>query len=102
MIRRPPRSTLFPYTTLFRSFETVVVDDGSTDARTLAILDAAERRGTVVVHRTVNRGVASARNLAVERARGAFLLPLDADDCLRPRFLEKTVPVLERDPEIGI
>src|SRR2546430_12237057 len=24
MIRRPPRSTLFPYTTLFRSFEYVV------------------------------------------------------------------------------
>src|SRR3712207_9192385 len=24
MIRRPPRSTLFPYTTLFRSFETSV------------------------------------------------------------------------------
>src|SRR5260370_2908000 len=23
MIRRPPRSTLFPYTTLFRSYETV-------------------------------------------------------------------------------
>src|SRR5438093_8038389 len=23
MIRRPPRSTLFPYTTLFRSFETL-------------------------------------------------------------------------------
>src|SRR3712207_9185655 len=23
MIRRPPRSTLFPYTTLFRSFETM-------------------------------------------------------------------------------
>src|SRR3712207_9466745 len=26
MIRRPPRSTLFPYTTLFRSEETGVVD----------------------------------------------------------------------------
>src|SRR3712207_7979761 len=25
MIRRPPRSTLFPYTTLFRSFEPLVV-----------------------------------------------------------------------------
>src|SRR3712207_7567420 len=24
MIRRPPRSTLFPYTTLFRSFERIV------------------------------------------------------------------------------
>src|SRR3712207_6847680 len=27
MIRRPPRSTLFPYTTLFRSVAHVVVDD---------------------------------------------------------------------------
>src|SRR3712207_9470907 len=26
MIRRPPRSTLFPYTTLFRSYGTNVVD----------------------------------------------------------------------------
>src|SRR5258708_12073734 len=31
MIRRPPRSTLFPYTTLFRSLS-VVYDDASTVA----------------------------------------------------------------------
>src|SRR2546422_3767475 len=36
MIRRPPRSTLFPYTTLFRSFEFEVVDTGK---RCLARLD---------------------------------------------------------------
>src|SRR5215216_7710452 len=34
MIRRPPRSTLFPYTTLFRSL----------DASALAVLDAADAR----------------------------------------------------------
>src|SRR2546422_1295638 len=28
MIRRPPRSTLFPYTTLFRSVETALTGDG--------------------------------------------------------------------------
>src|SRR2546429_3759531 len=28
MIRRPPRSTLFPYTTLFRSYCQVLRDDG--------------------------------------------------------------------------
>src|SRR5258708_39788727 len=28
MIRRPPRSTLFPYTTLFRSFLRHLTDDG--------------------------------------------------------------------------
>src|SRR3712207_8370978 len=34
MIRRPPRSTLFPYTTLFRSLqEPALVADGSLDVR---------------------------------------------------------------------
>src|SRR2546429_2851634 len=28
MIRRPPRSTLFPYTTLFRSHPKTILDDG--------------------------------------------------------------------------
>src|SRR5256886_611349 len=28
MIRRPPRSTLFPYTTLFRSYPIVSIEDG--------------------------------------------------------------------------
>src|SRR5256885_3748648 len=37
MIRRPPRSTLFPYTTLFRSLFAEVVDN--------------DRRGEEVVHR---------------------------------------------------
>src|SRR5258708_10374819 len=32
MIRRPPRSTLFPYTTLFRSRPSVLVTQSSVDA----------------------------------------------------------------------
>src|SRR2546427_9360346 len=40
MIRRPPRSTLFPYTTLFRSvegrFERVIAVERSADAAALA------------------------------------------------------------------
>src|SRR5262249_41517058 len=43
-----------------------------------------------------------ARNLAIERARGAYILPLDADDYLAPAFLEKTVPLLDDDPELGV
>src|SRR3712207_7395899 len=50
MIRRPPRSTLFPYTTLFRSvggdvkvedlrrdFDAIVLCGGATDARDLKV-----------------------------------------------------------------
>src|SRR2546425_3678134 len=36
MIRRPPRSTLFPYTTLFRSLITVLARLGIVSARLLA------------------------------------------------------------------
>src|SRR2546429_9952242 len=38
MIRRPPRSTLFPYTTLFRSR---VIGGGAGDAQTVADFDGA-------------------------------------------------------------
>src|SRR3712207_8065306 len=39
MIRRPPRSTLFPYTTLFRSYEDV----------TVTVHDAQHRTGTTTL-----------------------------------------------------
>jgi glycosyltransferase involved in cell wall biosynthesis len=86
----------------YRDFEVVIVDDGSTDARTRAVLDAAGRRPNVTVHRTPNQGPARARNTAIERARGAYILPLDADDYLAPAFLARTVAVLDAEPEVGI
>src|SRR3712207_7238793 len=51
MIRRPPRSTLFPYTTLFRSglrlargeLEARVLEGGDGGAERLALLDVLDR-----------------------------------------------------------
>ena len=40
MIRRPPRSTLFPYTTLFRSGNYNIDEDGDVDLQDFAILAA--------------------------------------------------------------
>ena len=82
--------------------ELVIVDDGSTDPATLTLLEEAAGRPGVTVHRTPNRGPAAARNLAVEHARGAYLLPLDADDYLAPTFLERTVPILDADAGVGV
>src|SRR5256885_8773955 len=39
MIRRPPRSTLFPYTTLFRSDRYVVGDGGFNDLFVVAYIE---------------------------------------------------------------
>src|SRR5260221_5997439 len=48
MIRRPPRSTLFPYTTLFRSLliiTTVAPEPGKRGAQNVAAIDAAVKAG---------------------------------------------------------
>src|SRR5258708_16609776 len=42
MIRRPPRSTLFPYTTLFRSWQSAVSPNGIRQVGGLPIRDTAD------------------------------------------------------------
>jgi glycosyltransferase involved in cell wall biosynthesis len=86
----------------YRDFEVVVVDDGSTDAATLATLSAVARRPGVTVHRTENRGPSAARNTAITRSRGAYILPLDADDYLAATYLARTVPLLDEDATLGV
>src|SRR3712207_7124175 len=40
MIRRPPRSTLFPYTTLFRSARATLAESGSAEGRAVVAVNA--------------------------------------------------------------
>src|SRR5256886_15842564 len=49
MIRRPPRSTLFPYTTLFRSFlgDVVAVGHGAADRPSGTVMTAAHFRANM-------------------------------------------------------
>src|SRR2546430_5427773 len=58
MIRRPPRSTLFPYTTLFRSREVLE------DPRQVLPITVAERLYEAVLHRVALRGRAPAARVA--------------------------------------
>src|SRR5258708_20125382 len=58
MIRRPPRSTLFPYTTLFRSLDLGAHGGGERQTTGLALAHIESRLGEVVLdelhlHKTV-------------------------------------------------
>ena len=83
-----------------QDFEILIVDDGSTDAETVRLLDDFVRPRTTVF-RTDNQGLARARNFLVTRARGEFLCALDADDRLRPQFLERTLQAFDADPSLS-
>jgi glycosyltransferase involved in cell wall biosynthesis len=80
----------------FGDFEILIVDDGSTDPATRSLLDDYTRPKTRLL-RTEHVGVTRARNLAIAEATGEYLSFLDADDKMHPRFLERTVGVLDGD-----
>ncbi len=81
--------------------ELVVVDDGSDEPWTLDVLAALSGLGYQVV-RQEHRGLAAARNAGAAVARGDFLLPLDADNRLRPDFPSAARRVLDLEPEVGV
>ncbi len=87
----------------FSDFELVIVDDGSTDdsldvARRLA---AGDERVTVITQPNSGQP-AIPRNLGIGRARGRYIVCLDADDRLGPNVLEVCAAALDADPKAGM
>lgn len=81
--------------------ELIVVDDGSTDERTRQEVDALIARGINVVQQE-NRGLAAARNAGILASEGEYILPLDADNRLRPSYIEHGIRILDSDPQVGV
>lgn len=83
-----------------QDFEVVVVNDGSTDGATCRLLADLVRPRTRVVH-IERRGLPGARNAGVRHAAGRYLCMVDADDLLEPTYLERSVEVLDSQPDVA-
>ncbi|MBR3921509.1 MAG: glycosyltransferase [Kiritimatiellae bacterium] len=81
---------------VFQSWEAVCVDDGSTDGGA-DILDSYRARDErfVVIHQK-NSGVSSARNRALDVAKGDWICFLDGDDAV-DRFWLQNYAIIIRD-----
>jgi hypothetical protein len=85
----------------YQDVELVVVDDGSTDGSLAAArrwLAAHEGMAVLVIRHPWNRGLGSARNTALDFARGELAFMLDADNEVLPQGLGRLVEVLDATP----
>ena len=72
----------------YRDFELIAVDDGSTDGSGDFLDRLAKTDSRVEVIHQPNAGVSAARNAALDRASGDYVVFADADDTVCPDWLE--------------
>jgi GT2 family glycosyltransferase len=80
--------------------ELIVINDGSSEPRTREVLDLLRRSGYRIVDQE-NGGLAAARNAGIELARSPYILPLDADNRLRPGFVTPALAILDAQPRVA-
>lgn len=78
----------------YANFEVLVVDDGSHDHTAAIVRQYVAKDSRIQLLQQQNSGVAAARNLAIEKSKGEFIAPLDADDIWYPLNLERQVECL--------
>jgi glycosyltransferase involved in cell wall biosynthesis len=81
--------------------ELIIINDGSNDPYTIAVFEDLKKKGYNVIQQS-NQGLAKARNNGIRLAKGKYILPLDADNKIRPVYITKGVEVLESNPEIAV
>jgi glycosyltransferase involved in cell wall biosynthesis len=82
-------------------YEIIIVNDGSKDAYTIEMMDTLAAEGYQVVNQ-VNQGLGRTRNNGIRLAKGDYILPLDADNRIRPEYIYESIKVLDAHPEIAV
>lgn len=87
----------------FEDIDIIVVNDASTDDSVEVIRKRYEFYLAYMSYRIrivdlkENVGLPAARNIGINESNAEFILPLDADDTIDPRYIEKTGPLMFRD-----
>jgi len=81
----------------YGNFELVIVDDGSTDD-TKNIIAGFKDAGIKYFYNE-HKGPSAARNLAISRAGGQYIIPLDSDDMMVHDFIALHLQEFEKHPE---
>ena len=81
-----------------KPLEIIVMDDASTDNTA----EVASRYPVTYVKNPINLGTVANLNKGVSLAKGDYVISLDADNRLRPDYLQKTGLILDTQPDVAI
>lgn len=80
-----------------KSFEIIIVNDGSTDGSDLTAKEYADKFPHIRVIHQENGGVSRARNAGLDIAQGQYVTFPDADDILDPNMYKTLIEMCEQD-----
>lgn len=83
----------------FTDWECIIINDGSTDDTESVALKYTQLDRRFNYFHQKNQGVSAARNKAIKKSSGEFILPLDADDTIDPTYIEKAMARFRAVPE---
>ncbi len=80
----------------YSDYELIIVNDHSTDD-TVEVIDKLSQsdKRIIIINQPANGGASVARNTGISRAKGKYLMFLDADDTLKKRALTKFISAIK-------
>nr|WP_315152640.1 glycosyltransferase family A protein [uncultured Flavobacterium sp.] len=86
----------------YQNWECIIVNDGSPDNTKEVALEWVKKDSRFIYLYKENGGLSSARNAGIANAEGEFILPLDADDKVAPKYLELAIQSFEIDTALKV
>jgi GT2 family glycosyltransferase len=87
----------------YNDFELIIVDNNSTDKSIDIIRTKFNNDHRIkLISNNKNLGFAAGNNIGVLHAKGKYLVLLNVDTIVHPKWLTELIAVMEHDPNIGV